>query len=94
MSTQPAFFGETIHLRGPPRGFGEQGNKGIFFRGTGGQWPKIKGEQGNTGNFGEQGTYRNIKTSWPQLLINMIRILDSVVYTKKMNLYLLKVGIL
>ena len=52
MNTQP---GETIHLRGPPRGFGEQGNKGIFSGKQGDNGLKLKG---NTGNFGEQGTYR------------------------------------
>ena len=39
--------------RGPPRGFGEQGDEGIF---SGEQRSKNEGEQGNKGNFGEQGT--------------------------------------
>ena len=34
------------HFRGPPRGFGEQGNKGNFFRGTGEQRSKNKGNRG------------------------------------------------
>ena len=39
---------------GPPRGFRETGEQGhFFFRGTGEQRPKNKG---NTGNFGEQKT--------------------------------------
>ena len=32
--------------RGPPRGFGEQGNKGIYFRGTGEQRPNFEGNRG------------------------------------------------
>ena len=28
-----------VHLRGPSRGFGEQGKQGIYFRGTGKQMP-------------------------------------------------------
>ena len=42
-------------LQSPPKGFGEQGNKGIFFRETGEHRLKNKG---NTGSFGEQGTYK------------------------------------
>ena len=33
------------HIRGPPRGFGEQGNKGIYFRGTGEQRPNFEGNR-------------------------------------------------
>ena len=38
-----------------PRGFGEQGNKAIYFRGT-----KVLNcrEQGNKGSLGEQGTQK------------------------------------
>ena len=35
-----------FHERGPPRGFGEQGNKGIYFRGTGEQRPNFEGNRG------------------------------------------------
>ena len=31
---------------GPPRGFGEQGKKGIYFRGTGEQRPNFEGNRG------------------------------------------------
>ena len=53
----------------PSQGFGEQGNKGKFFRGTGEQMPKNKGNRehrqfSGTGNienqdfvFGEQGHF-------------------------------------
>ena len=34
------------HLRGPPRGFGEQGYKGIYFRGRGEQRPNFEGNRG------------------------------------------------
>ena len=36
--------------------FGEQGNKAIYFRGTKEQKSKRKREQGDKGNFWEQGT--------------------------------------
>ena len=44
------------HRGGPPRDFGEQGKKGIYFRGTGEQRPNFEGEQGNKDNIGEPGT--------------------------------------
>ena len=42
-----------MHRGGPPRGFGEQENKAIYFRGTREQTSKT---ERNKGNFGEQGT--------------------------------------
>ena len=33
-------------MRGPPRGFGEQGKRGIYFRGTGEQRSNFEGNRG------------------------------------------------
>ena len=46
-------MGITLIMR-PSQGFGEQGNKGKFFRGTGEQRPKNKGEQGTQEIFGNR----------------------------------------
>ena len=58
------------HLRGPPRGFGQQGKKAIYFREQGNKRPKLKGRgeqrqylgKGSIENqdfdFGEQGKCR------------------------------------
>ena len=44
------------HYWGPPRGFGDQGNRDIYFRGTREQMGEKKwGEKGNKGNLGETG---------------------------------------
>ena len=40
------FYLDTLHVRGPPRSFGEQGNKGIYFWGIGEQSPKFEGNRG------------------------------------------------
>ena len=56
-------FGQTVHAvpqeRGPPRGFGEQGNKGIYFRGTGEQRPNFEGKQGEQRQYWGTGNIEN-----------------------------------
>ena len=42
------------HQRGPPRGFGEQGKKDIYFRGTGEQRPNFEGNRGTKTIFGNR----------------------------------------
>ena len=40
---------------GSPRGFGEQGNKAIYFKGTGAQMPFFRGTEDQAVKFGEMG---------------------------------------
>ena len=44
---------EKYHIWGPTRGFGEQGNKTIYFKGTGEQMPFFRGTGEQAVKFGE-----------------------------------------
>ena len=48
--------------RGPPRGFGEQGKQGIYFRGTGEQRPIMRGTGEQRPNF--EGNREHKKTNF------------------------------
>ena len=50
-----------VYKRGPPRGFGEQGKKGIYFRGT---WEQRFNFEGNRGTKTILGNMEHKKTNF------------------------------
>ena len=44
----------STHIIGPPRGFGEQGRKGVYFRGAGKQRPSFEGNMTTKTIFGKR----------------------------------------
>ena len=60
----PTSLHHTHHFRGPPGGFGEQGNKGIYFRGTGEQRPNFEGNRGTKAILGNREHRKQIFNFW------------------------------
>ena len=53
-----------MHVRGPPRGFGDSGRRAIYFKGFGEKGHLFSGIWGESMGAGSRGMRKNILGSW------------------------------